>query len=182
MRGACHGADVGSHGMKTDVLGSHWVAEVLAETTCTRSLNRRLWLWTCGAVALPSILNGMVPLRLPSPLVEIRDGRVESRDVRLYLKRDDLIHPELPGNKWRKLKYNLVAARGQDKSTLLTFGGAYSNHIRATAAAGHYFDFNTIGVIRGEEHLPLNSSLQRVMQNPETSSAITSLTCENTDS
>jgi 1-aminocyclopropane-1-carboxylate deaminase len=45
-------------------------------------------------------------------------------------------------------------------STLLTFGGAYSNHIRATAAAGHYFGFNTIGVIRGEEHLPLNSSLQ----------------------
>jgi 1-aminocyclopropane-1-carboxylate deaminase len=80
--------------------------------------------------------------------------------VRLYLKRDDLIHAELPGNKWRKLKYNIKAARERGASTLLTFGGAYSNHIRATAAAGHYFDFNTIGVIRGEEHLPLNNSLR----------------------
>lgn len=102
----------------------------------------------------------MIPLRLPSPLVEIRDARLEARDVRLYLKRDDLIHAELPGNKWRKLKYNIKAAREQGMSTLLTFGGAYSNHIRATAAAGHYFGLNTIGVIRGEEHLPLNSSLR----------------------
>lgn len=107
-----------------------------------------------------SILDGMISLQLPSPLVEVHDARVESRGVRLYLKRDDLIHVELPGNKWRKLKYNIGAAREQGVSTLLTFGGAYSNHIRATAAAGHYFDFNTIGVVRGEERLPLNSSLQ----------------------
>ncbi len=112
------------------------------------------------AVAISSILSNMLPLQLPSPLVEIRDARVEARGVRLYLKRDDLIHAELPGNKWRKLKYNIEAAREQDMSTLLTFGGAYSNHIRATAAAGHYFGFNTIGVIRGEERLPLNSSLR----------------------
>ena len=98
-------------------------------------------------------------MRLPSPLVEIYDERVESRGVRLYLKRDDLIHADLPGNKWRKLKYNLDAARKQGVSTLLTFGGAYSNHIRATAAAGHYFGFNTIGVIRDEEHIPLNGPL-----------------------
>jgi 1-aminocyclopropane-1-carboxylate deaminase len=105
-------------------------------------------------------VNGMISLQLPSPLVEIRDARVESRGLRLYLKRDDLIHAELPGNKWRKLKYNIGAARDQGMSTLLTFGGAYSNHIRATAAAGHYFGFNTIGVIRGEEHLRLNSTLR----------------------
>lgn len=98
-------------------------------------------------------------VRLPSPLVELRDDRLERRAVRLLLKRDDLIHPELPGNKWRKLKYNLAAAAEQRHDTLLTFGGAYSNHIRATAAAGRYFGFNTIGVIRGEEHRPLNSSL-----------------------
>jgi 1-aminocyclopropane-1-carboxylate deaminase len=102
----------------------------------------------------------MLPMQLPSPLVEIRDARVESQGVHLYLKRDDLIHTELPGNKWRKLKYNIGAAREQGMSTLLTFGGAYSNHIRATAVAGHYFGFNTIGVIRGEERLPLNSSLR----------------------
>lgn len=77
----------------------------------------------------------------------------------MYLKRDDLIHPEIPGNKWRKLNYNVSAAREQGYSTLLTFGGAYSNHIRATAAAGHYFGFSTVGIIRGEEHAPLNWSL-----------------------
>ena len=98
-------------------------------------------------------------LRLPSPLEELPDGRLTQAGVRLYLKRDDLISPEIPGNKWRKLKYNLTAARAQGHRVLLTFGGAYSNHIRATAAAGHYFGFATIGVIRGEEHLPLNPSL-----------------------
>jgi len=98
-------------------------------------------------------------LRLPSPSTELSDDRLERAGVRLILKRDDLIHPELPGNKWRKLKYNLAAAAEQGHRTLLTFGGAYSNHIRATAAAGHYLGFATIGVIRGEPHLPLNPSL-----------------------
>lgn len=98
--------------------------------------------------------------RLPSPIEELRDERLAAHGVRLYLKRDDLIHPEIPGNKWRKLNYNMLAARDQECSTLLTFGGAYSNHIRATAAAGHYFGFSTIGIIRGEEHVPLNRSLK----------------------
>ncbi len=102
---------------------------------------------------------GAVELRLPSPLTALDDRRLADAGVRVWLKRDDLIHPELPGNKWRKLKYNLAAATGQGHSTLLTFGGAYSNHIRATAAAGHLFGFATIGVIRGEEHLPLNPVL-----------------------
>lgn len=99
-------------------------------------------------------------LRIPTPLVELVDERISEHGVRLYLKRDDLIHPELPGNKWRKLKYNLEAARSYQARTLLTFGGAYSNHIRAMAAAGSYFGFRTIGVIRGEQQLPLNESLQ----------------------
>jgi 1-aminocyclopropane-1-carboxylate deaminase len=98
-------------------------------------------------------------MRLPSPVVELADDRLSRRGIRLFLKRDDLIDPELPGNKWRKLKYNLDDARRQGHGTLLTFGGAYSNHIRATAAAGRRFGFATIGVIRGEEHLPLNDSL-----------------------
>jgi 1-aminocyclopropane-1-carboxylate deaminase len=100
-----------------------------------------------------------VQLRVPSPLEALADDRLESAGVRVLLKRDDLIHPELPGNKWRKLKYNVVAARAGGYETLLTFGGAYSNHIRATAAAGYYGGFSTIGVIRGEEHDPLNPSL-----------------------
>ena len=98
-------------------------------------------------------------IRLPSPLAELHDDRLIGPGVRLYLKRDDLIHPEVPGNKWRKLKYNLAAAKEQGHRRLLTFGGAFSNHIRATAAAGRYFGFQTIGVIRGEEHRPLNESL-----------------------
>ncbi|GGK62708.1 1-aminocyclopropane-1-carboxylate deaminase [Sphaerisporangium melleum] len=98
-------------------------------------------------------------LRLPSPLGEIRDERLGA--VRLFLKRDDLIHAELPGNKWRKLRHNLAEAARLGAGTLLTFGGAYSGHIRATAAAGHRFGFATIGVIRGEEHLPLNPTLAR---------------------
>jgi 1-aminocyclopropane-1-carboxylate deaminase len=98
-------------------------------------------------------------LALPSPLEELDDERLATAGVRLFLKRDDLINPEIPGNKWRKLKYNLEAARAQGHDVLLTFGGAYSNHIRATAAAGHHFGFSTVGVIRGEEHLPLNPVL-----------------------
>lgn len=99
-------------------------------------------------------------LQLPSPVVEIDDDRCAAAGVRVLLKRDDLIHPEIPGNKWRKLKYNVATARERGFETLLTFGGAYSNHIRATAAAGAYFGFSTVGVIRGEEHPPLNQSLQ----------------------
>jgi 1-aminocyclopropane-1-carboxylate deaminase len=99
-------------------------------------------------------------LRLPSPLQEITDPELGAGTVRLLLKRDDLISVDLPGNKWRKLKYNLAAAREREYRTLLTFGGPYSNHIRATAAAGDRFGFATVGVIRGEEHRPLNPSLQ----------------------
>ncbi len=74
-----------------------------------------------------------------------------SAGIELFIKRDDLIHPYISGNKWRKLKYNLVEAKKQGHHTLLTFGGAFSNHIAAVAAAGKVFTFNTIGIIRGEE-------------------------------
>jgi 1-aminocyclopropane-1-carboxylate deaminase len=98
-------------------------------------------------------------LRLPSPLEQLHDDRLAGAGLRLHLKRDDLINPHIPGNKWRKLKYNLEAAKTQRHDRLLTFGGAYSTHIRATAAAGSYFGFSTVGVIRGEERLPLNPTL-----------------------
>lgn len=71
----------------------------------------------------------------------------------------------MSGNKWHKMKYNLQEARKQGKNTLLTFGGAYSNHIYATAAAGKIFNLNTIGIIRGEEHLPLNPTLSFAKDN-----------------
>ncbi|WP_428952380.1 1-aminocyclopropane-1-carboxylate deaminase/D-cysteine desulfhydrase [Streptomyces sp. cg35] len=112
--------------------------------------------------------NGRVPRpptadlrpRLPSPLTEVDDDRFARRGVRLLLKRDDLIHPDLIGNKWRKLAPNLTAARGR---ALVTFGGAYSNHLRATAAAGRLLGVPTLGIVRGQElaDRPLNPSLAR---------------------
>lgn len=69
----------------------------------------------------------------------------------LFIKRDDLLHPDVSGNKWRKLKYNIQEAKKQKFRKLLTFGGAHSNHIAATAAAGKIFNLHTIGIIRGEE-------------------------------
>ena len=72
-------------------------------------------------------------------------------NVELYIKREDKIHPSISGNKYRKLKYNLQEAQKFGHDTLLTFGGAYSNHIAAVASAGKEFGFKTIGIIRGEE-------------------------------
>ncbi|OMI87763.1 1-aminocyclopropane-1-carboxylate deaminase [Streptomyces sp. M1013] len=98
--------------------------------------------------------------RLPSPLHEAADGRFERHGVRLLLKREDLIHPELVGNKWRKLAPTLATAGGR---ALVTFGGAYSNHLRAAAAAGRLLGLPTVGVVRGHElsGRPLNPSLAR---------------------
>ena len=98
--------------------------------------------------------------RLPSPIQPITDPGLGAAAFNLIVKRDDLISADFPGNKWRKLALNLEAARDGGHRTLLTFGGAYSNHVRATAAAGAAFGFGTIGVIRGEEHQPLNPSLR----------------------
>ncbi|MBX2872949.1 MAG: pyridoxal-phosphate dependent enzyme [Saprospiraceae bacterium] len=84
--------------------------------------------------------------------------------MQVLIKRDDLLHPSddlcFCGNKWRKLKYNLIQAKAAGYQQLLTFGGAYSNHIAALASAGKLFGFSTVGIIRGEEHLPLNPTLQ----------------------
>ena len=71
--------------------------------------------------------------------------------VELFLKREDAIHPFISGNKYRKLKYNIGEAQNLGFKKLLTFGGAYSNHIAAVAYAGYAFDFETLGIIRGDE-------------------------------
>jgi len=81
-------------------------------------------------------------------------------NIRLYIKREDLIHPFISGNKFRKLFYNLSKAKEDNHATLLTFGGAYSNHIAAVAFAGKKYGFQTIGVIRGEE------LLSKINENP----------------
>ncbi|WP_044211596.1 1-aminocyclopropane-1-carboxylate deaminase/D-cysteine desulfhydrase [Flammeovirga sp. OC4] len=94
-----------------------------------------------------------------TPLQELTDSIFSENGVRFFVKRDDLTHPEVSGNKWRKLKYNLLQAKKEGYQKILTFGGAYSNHIHAFAAAGKLYGLDTIGVIRGEEHLPLNPTL-----------------------
>jgi 1-aminocyclopropane-1-carboxylate deaminase len=100
----------------------------------------------------------------PPPIQQINSEIIRSAGVDLYVLRLDLMHPWVNGNKWFKLKYNLLEAKEKNFTTLLTFGGAYSNHIYATAAAGNLFGFRTIGVIRGEERLPLNPTLNFAVQ------------------
>ncbi|MCS3456765.1 1-aminocyclopropane-1-carboxylate deaminase/D-cysteine desulfhydrase [Aeromonas rivuli] len=97
--------------------------------------------------------------RLPSPLQAISHPLLDEYGVTLWCKRDDLIHPQLSGNKWRKLKYQLTHAREQGKTHLLSFGGAYSNHIHALAAAGRQFGLKTTGIIRGEPSAVSNPTL-----------------------
>ncbi len=86
-----------------------------------------------------------------SILQKISFSGIKRKDIQLFIKREDLIHPEISGNKYRKLKYNLLQAQSENKKILLTFGGAFSNHISAVAYAGKLNGFKTIGVIRGDE-------------------------------
>ena len=86
-------------------------------------------------------------LQLPSPLQYL----TTLRGVEVWVKRDDLIHPEVSGNKWRKLEYHLKAFRQGGYEELLTFGGAYSNHLAAVAALGKGEGIPTAGLVRGEE-------------------------------
>ena len=89
---------------------------------------------------------------LPTPLQPLIDEVTDRASVRLYIKRDDLIHATVSGNKWRKLKYVLQDAQENGFETLLTFGGAWSNHLHATAAAGKMLGMKTVGVVRGENY------------------------------
>lgn len=87
----------------------------------------------------------------PSPVEKVRFPAIEKKNITLFVKRDDLIHNEISGNKWRKLKLNIEQAQHKGHHTLLTFGGAHSNHIAATAAAANLFGMKSIGIIRGED-------------------------------
>jgi 1-aminocyclopropane-1-carboxylate deaminase len=90
-------------------------------------------------------------LTIPSPLQKIEDPVYDKHQLDVYVKRDDLIHVEISGNKWRKLKYNFEKFKSGKFESVLTFGGAFSNHIAATASAGRMFQTPTIGIIRGDE-------------------------------
>jgi 1-aminocyclopropane-1-carboxylate deaminase len=100
----------------------------------------------------------LIPYLLP-PIQRIFPEISQETGVSLALLREDLNHPQVSGNKWWKLKYNLEEAMRLNHRQLLTFGGSYSNHIYATAAAASEVGLRSIGVIRGEEGLPLNPVL-----------------------
>ena len=94
-----------------------------------------------------------------SPLLHLDDELFSRHKVKIYIKRDDLIHPSVHGNKWRKLKYNLLKVKELGITKILTFGGAFSNHIYATAAAAQLLGLESIGIIRGEKTTPLSNTL-----------------------
>jgi 1-aminocyclopropane-1-carboxylate deaminase len=91
-----------------------------------------------------------IDLPIYSPLEQLRHELFDQKGVEVWLKRDDLIHPFISGNKWRKLKYHLLAARGEGREHLVTFGGAYSNHLLAAACAAAKFGFSSTAFLRGE--------------------------------
>ena len=93
-------------------------------------------------------------------LDEVQAVWLAKKGIQLKVLRLDMMHPDLGGNKWFKLKRNLKEATKQQKETILSFGGAYSNHLRSLAAAGNIFGINTIGLVRGEIPNPLNPVLK----------------------
>jgi 1-aminocyclopropane-1-carboxylate deaminase len=93
----------------------------------------------------------MFDIEIFSPVHAWQHELFEEKELNVFIKRDDLIHPLISGNKWRKLKYLLRKAHTEGKRHLVTFGGAYSNHLLATAAAAARFGFKATGIVRGEE-------------------------------
>jgi len=104
----------------------------------------------------------MSSLNLPSPLHQLHIKN--DQDIRFFVKRDDLIHKDISGNKWRKLLYQIKEAQEKRKEGIITFGGAFSNHIVATAAACRMHDLQSVGIIRGESTALKNPSLQKASQ------------------
>ncbi len=98
-------------------------------------------------------------LNIPSPLEELIDPIISEKEVSVFIKRDDLIHPYITGNKWRKLKKYIQLFEESPKKGIISFGGAYSNHLMALAFVGNLLHIPTIGIIRGNE-LNKDSNLQ----------------------
>lgn len=101
----------------------------------------------------------MIELKFHSPVEVINYHKFNGKGCQVHIKRDDLIHPFISGNKWRKLKYILLQAKRENKTRLVTFGGNWSNHLLATAAAAAKFGFESIGYVRGEKINNVNLDL-----------------------
>ena len=98
----------------------------------------------------------------PSPLSKIDHPLLRHHHIELWIKRDDLLHPIISGNKWRKLKYILKHALSLNAHTIISMGGAYSNHLHALAYCGKILGLNTIGMVRGEQAQHDNATLADV--------------------
>ncbi|PKF62966.1 1-aminocyclopropane-1-carboxylate deaminase [Psychromonas sp. psych-6C06] len=114
--------------------------------------------------SLSSLHEQLQALISESPLQRVSHPLLSARNISLSIKRDDLLHTHISGNKWRKLKFNLIEARSRGVNHILSFGGAYSNHIHALAAAGFHFGFKTSAIIRGESHYANNPTLQQAQK------------------
>ena len=97
------------------------------------------------------------------PIQELKNEFLEKHKVQIHIQRDDLIHKEVSGNKWRKLKYNIDEYFNEGCQNLVTFGGAFSNHIAATASIGKLLNIPTYGIIRGENIS--NQTLEAAIKN-----------------
>jgi 1-aminocyclopropane-1-carboxylate deaminase len=100
------------------------------------------------------------------PIIQkLNSGLFTEHNLSVEVLRLDLIHPQISGNKWFKLKRNLQKAKAENFKTIITFGGAFSNHIAATAAACKLEGFHSVGIIRGEETENLNPTLLKAKEN-----------------
>lgn len=86
-----------------------------------------------------------------TPIQKINHSILVENKVSLFVKRDDLTHPLINGNKWRKLKYNLAHAKENNINQLISFSGPFSNHLFALASASRLFNFDTEVIVRGPE-------------------------------
>ncbi len=99
----------------------------------------------------------------PSVLTQIHTPLLHVKKIELWIKRDDLLHPVISGNKWRKLKYPLNQALSLNKTTLISMGGAYSNHLHALAFVGKQLNLKTKAFVRGERPAVLNPTLHDLL-------------------
>lgn len=95
-----------------------------------------------------------------SPIEQLNIDLFQQYNLNVWIKRDDLLHPIIAGNKWRKLKYNILEAKRQGYKQILSFGGAYSNHLHALAYACKINNLHSIGIVRGEQHYANNYTLR----------------------
>ena len=110
-------------------------------------------------------MTDILNLNIPTKITKIKSNFLDQKKVELFLKRDDLIHAIISGNKWRKLKYNLQAAKSKGYNTILSYGGPYSNHLHALSYACRQMGFNSIGIVRGVKDQEKNSTLSFCKEN-----------------